>query len=98
MPSVYSSVLDHPADEVWGLIRDFNNYPSYIEGAESAIEDDKRGDQVGAIRRSVTAEPGCASAWKPILTLSASLPTPGWNRSSIRPASNPESDPRSSVQ
>ena len=48
----YSTVLDHPLETVWSLIRDFNNYPAYIEGVtESPIEDDKRGDEVGAIRR-----------------------------------------------
>ena len=48
----YSSVLDQPIASVWLLIRDFNNYPAYIEGVtESLIEDDKRGDEVGAIRR-----------------------------------------------
>jgi hypothetical protein len=48
----YSSVLDQPADEAWSLIRDFNNYPRYIEGVtESIIEDGKRGDEVGAVRR-----------------------------------------------
>lgn len=48
----YSTVLDHPLERVWSLIRDFNNYPSYIEGvSESVIEDDRRGDEVGAIRR-----------------------------------------------
>ena len=48
----YSAVLDHPLDDVWSLIRDFNNYPAYIDGvSESEIEDDKRGDEVGAIRR-----------------------------------------------
>jgi len=48
----YSTVLDHPLETVWSLIRDFNNYPAYIEGvSESGIEDDKRGDEVGAIRR-----------------------------------------------
>lgn len=48
----YSSVLDDPASKVWSLIRDFNNYPSYIDGVtESVIEDHKRGDEVGAVRR-----------------------------------------------
>jgi hypothetical protein len=48
----YSAVLDHPLTTVWSLIRDFNNYPAYIEGvSESVIEDDRRGDEVGAIRR-----------------------------------------------
>ena len=48
----YSSVLDYPVDRVWSLVRDFNNYPRYIDGViESIIEDDKRGDEVGAVRR-----------------------------------------------
>ncbi|MGO3929594.1 SRPBCC family protein [Rhodopseudomonas pseudopalustris] len=48
----YSAVLDHPLATVWSLVRDFNNYPAYIEGVtESVIEDDKRGDEVGAVRR-----------------------------------------------
>src|ERR1700751_1130921 len=48
----HSTVLDHPVDTVWSLIRDFNNYPAYIDGVtHSVIEDDKRGDEVGAIRR-----------------------------------------------
>jgi hypothetical protein len=48
----YSSVLDFPVDRVWSLVRDFNNYPRYIEGViESVIEDGRHGDEVGAIRR-----------------------------------------------
>jgi hypothetical protein len=48
----YSTVLDYPLATVWSLIRDFNNYPAYIEGVtESVIEDDRGGDEVGAIRR-----------------------------------------------
>jgi hypothetical protein len=48
----YSTVLDHPLETVWSLIRDFNNYPAYIDGvSESTIEDNRRGDEVGAIRR-----------------------------------------------
>ena len=48
----YSSILDQPVDRVWGMVRDFNNYPVYIDGVtESLIEDDKRGDEVGAVRR-----------------------------------------------
>ena len=48
----YSAVLDHPLETVWSLIRDFNNYPAYIEGvSESVIEDNRRGDAVGAVRR-----------------------------------------------
>lgn len=48
----HSTILDHPIETVWSLIRDFNNYPAYIEGVtESLIEDDRRGDEVGAVRR-----------------------------------------------
>ena len=48
----YSTVLNHPLETVWALIRDFNNYPAYIDGvSESVIEDDKGGDEVGAVRR-----------------------------------------------
>jgi Polyketide cyclase / dehydrase and lipid transport len=48
----YSTVLNHPLETVWDLIRDFNNYPAYIDGvSESVIEDDKGGDEVGAVRR-----------------------------------------------
>jgi hypothetical protein len=50
----YSSVLDWPADAVWAVVRDFNNYPAYIDGVtESHIEDDKAGDAVGAVRSFV---------------------------------------------
>jgi len=48
----YSTVLNHPLETVWDLIRDFNNYPAYIDGvSESVIEDDRGGDEVGAVRR-----------------------------------------------
>ncbi|MGH8653430.1 MAG: SRPBCC family protein [Gammaproteobacteria bacterium] len=48
----YSAVLDRPAKDVWPVVRDFNNYPRYIEGVDqSAIEDEKSGDSVGAVRR-----------------------------------------------
>jgi polyketide cyclase/dehydrase/lipid transport protein len=48
----YSSVLSQPLTTVWSLIRDFNNYPAYVDGVtESIIENDKAGYEVGAIRR-----------------------------------------------
>jgi len=48
----YSAVLDYPLETVWALIRDFNSYPAYIDGVtESVIEDDRSGDEVGAVRR-----------------------------------------------
>ena len=47
----YSTVLDRPAEEIWKIIRDFNNYPVWVGGAgESRIEDGKSGTTVGAIR------------------------------------------------
>jgi len=50
--SYYSTVIDRPADEVWAMVRDFNDYPRYIEGVDaSEIEDGKPGDAVGAVRR-----------------------------------------------
>jgi hypothetical protein len=47
----YSTVFEQPASDVWGIVRDFNNYPVWVGGAgESRIEDGKSGDTVGAIR------------------------------------------------
>jgi hypothetical protein len=47
----YSTVLEWPAQDIWEIIRDFNNYPVWVGGAgESRIEDGKSGDAVGAIR------------------------------------------------
>lgn len=53
MPKAYySTVLDCPPDRVWSLVRDFNDYPRYIEDvSESRLEDDKQGDEIGAVRR-----------------------------------------------
>jgi hypothetical protein len=49
--SYYSTVFDQSADEVWNIIRDFNNYPVWVDGAgESQIEAGKSGDSVSAIR------------------------------------------------
>ena len=47
----YSTVFDQSADAVWSVIRDFNNYSVWVDGAgESEIEAGKTGDTVGAIR------------------------------------------------
>jgi len=47
----YSTVIDHPAERVWSVIRDFNSYPVWVEGIdESHIEEGRSGDAVGAIR------------------------------------------------
>jgi len=48
----YSAVLNSRVHHVWNLVRDFNNYPKYIEGvSESLIEDGRNGDEIGAVRR-----------------------------------------------
>jgi hypothetical protein len=49
--SYYSTVFEQSADEVWRVIRDFNNYPIWVDGAgESEIEGGRSGDAVGAVR------------------------------------------------
>ena len=52
MPKAYySTVFEHSADAVWRVIRDFNNYPVWVDGAgESEIEEGRAGDAVGAVR------------------------------------------------
>jgi hypothetical protein len=52
----YSVVLDHPADEVWAVIRPFDHYAWAGVESETTIEAGKTGDQVGAIRRVTTRE------------------------------------------
>ncbi len=48
----YSTVFDASAAEVWQIVRDFNNYPVWVDGAgTSEIEAGKSGDTVGAVRR-----------------------------------------------
>jgi len=47
----YSTIFEQSADAVWSVIRDFNNYPVWVDGAgESVIEEGKAGDAVGAVR------------------------------------------------
>jgi len=49
-----STVFAQPAQLVWGVIRDFNNYPVWVDGAASSlIEDGKTGDAVGAVRNVI---------------------------------------------
>ena len=50
--SYASTVVNAPADEVWGRIRDFNGLPTWHSGlvATSEIEDGRAGDQVGSVR------------------------------------------------
>lgn len=50
--SYYSTVFVQSADTVWSVIRDFNAYPIWVDGAGSSeIEGGKSGDSVGAVRR-----------------------------------------------
>lgn len=52
--SYYSTVFDQPANAVWQVIRDFNAYPVWVDGAgTSEIEDGKSGDTVGAVRHVI---------------------------------------------
>ncbi len=47
----YSTVFEHSAAQVWSVIRDFNNYPVWVDGAgASEIEEGRAGDAVGCVR------------------------------------------------
>lgn len=46
-----STMLDHSADDVWSVIRMFDHYSWAGVKAETVIEDGRKGDQVGSIRR-----------------------------------------------
>ena len=53
----YSTIFEQPAAQIWEIVRDFNNYPVWVDGAGmSRIEDDKSGDTVGAIRNVLYQE------------------------------------------
>jgi hypothetical protein len=54
--SYYSIALDHPAAEVWAVIRPFDHYAWAGVESETVIEEGKAGDQVGAIRRVVAGD------------------------------------------
>lgn len=50
----YGTMFAQSAGDIWNVIRDFNNYPVWVDGAgESQIEDGKSGDAVGAVRNVV---------------------------------------------
>ncbi len=52
MPHVFvSKVIDAPVAQVWSIIRDFNAMPAWTDFvADSRIEDDLTGDQIGCVR------------------------------------------------
>ena len=59
--SYYSTIFEQTADEVWDVIRDFNNYPVWVDGAgESEIEAGKSGNFVGAVRNVLYNGAQCA--------------------------------------
>lgn len=47
----YSTVIGHPADEVWSAIRMFDHYSWAGVPAETIIEGGRKGDQVASVRR-----------------------------------------------
>src|SRR5215472_6114725 len=47
-----STVIEAPIDAVWGILRDFNGHERWHPAvAESLIEDGRRADEVGCVRR-----------------------------------------------
>jgi hypothetical protein len=54
--SYFSAVLDHSAEAIWAVVRDFGNYEWAGVVAETSIEEGKAGDAVGAVRNVRTAE------------------------------------------
>ncbi len=50
--SYYSTVIDHPADDVWAVARDFNGLATWFSAAISVseIEEGRTGDTVGCVR------------------------------------------------
>jgi len=52
-----SDVIDAPIEKVWGVMRNYNDMPSYHPGIKkSVIEGDRSSDQVGCVRRLTLAE------------------------------------------
>jgi hypothetical protein len=49
--SYYSMILDHPAADVWTVIRPFDHYAWAGVESETIIEAGKAGDQIAAVRR-----------------------------------------------
>ncbi len=53
----YSLVLDRPAPKVWATVRDFNSYPTWVNGVtDSHIEGDLPGTAVGGVRNFAMGE------------------------------------------
>ncbi len=52
----YSTVLDHAAGKVWSVIRPFDHYAWAGVVSETTIEDGRKGDQVGSVRRVIVGD------------------------------------------
>jgi hypothetical protein len=49
--SSHSIVIESPRTRVWSTVRDFNSYPTWVDGVtDSHIDDDLTGTTVGAVR------------------------------------------------
>jgi NADPH:quinone reductase len=54
-----STVIDAPIDAVWGILRDFNGHERWHPAvAKSLIEDGRRADEIGCVRRFRLAQGG----------------------------------------
>lgn len=52
-----SDIIDAPIEKVWGVMRDFNDMPSYHPSIhKSIIEGEDASDRVGCVRRLTLAE------------------------------------------
>lgn len=52
-----SDVIDAPIEKVWGIMRDYNDMPSYHPGIKkSVIEGNGPSDQIGCVRRLTLSE------------------------------------------
>lgn len=47
----YSTVLDHPVERVWAVVRDFGEYEWAGTEVAATLEDGRPGDAVGCVRR-----------------------------------------------
>lgn len=54
--SYFSTVFEQSASKVWAAVRDFGDYAWAGVVAETFVEEGKRGDSVGAVRRIRTPE------------------------------------------
>jgi hypothetical protein len=98
--SYYSTVFEQPADAVWRAIRDFNNYPVWVDGAgTSHIEDGKSGESVGAIGLRPLGIRQCQQTLAPphVLVEHVATSSPAIRRYRCRISRPPSASRRSSI-